>query len=410
MSELIGSREHRQKIMKELIMELHAGKSAAEVKERFARLIAGVSPAEISKLEQSLIMEGMPVSEVQRLCDVHAAVFKGAIEPAGRPGEVPPGHPVHTFKKENEAITALLDGRLKPHLAALAREDTPEARRLLVEDLDLLGQIDKHYSRKENLLFPHLERYGVTAPPKVMWGVDDEIRDALKRTRGMLADPGAPDAKAATAAIESMADRVREMISKEETILLPMALGTLTEADWARIAADSPEIGYCLIEPDGGMPAAPADGAAGGAAQGAKDRDGIDLPTGSLTIRQLAAILDRLPVDLTFIDADDTVRYFSRNPERVFVRPPSIIGRRVQNCHPPASVQVVEGLLADLKSGRKDCEAFWLRLGERYVYIRYFAVRDEGGAYLGTLEVTQDIAPIQEIHGEKRLVSEAGTQ
>ena len=131
----------------------------------------------------------------------------------------------------------------------------------------------------------------------------------------------------------------------------------------------------------------------------------VQLPTGFLSVPELSRLLDTLPIDITFVGVDDTVRYFSQGSERVFPRTKAIIGRNVKNCHPPASVHIVEGIIADFKSGKKDHEDFWIKLGDKFVYIRYFAVRDEAGSYLGVLEVTQDIAPIQAIEGEKRLVS-----
>jgi DUF438 domain-containing protein len=175
MSEIINNREYRQKVLKELIGELHAGKTVEEVKPRFEELIKGVSVKEISEMEQALIKEGLAVKEIQRLCDVHAAVFKGSIEEIHR--ETKPeetvGHPVHTFKEENKFIKELIDEKIIPGMKRYKEEGDKDA---LLKPLQQLLEIDKHYSRKENLLFPYLEKYNITAPPKVMWGVDDQIR------------------------------------------------------------------------------------------------------------------------------------------------------------------------------------------------------------------------------------------
>lgn len=181
MSEMINNREYRQKVLKELITELHNGKSVDEIKPRFEELIQGISAAEIAEMEKALIMEGMPVEEIQRLCDVHAAVFKGSIEEIHRPQkpEEVPGHPVHTFKLENEAIRKLVNTEIKPQLERYKNGET-DSLKALKEGFEKLWEIDKHYLRKENLLFPYLEKYGITAPPKVMWGVDDEIREGIK--------------------------------------------------------------------------------------------------------------------------------------------------------------------------------------------------------------------------------------
>ena len=230
-----------------------------------------------------------------------------------------------------------------------------------------------------------------------MWGVDDEIRALLKQAAQLAA---AGDAAAADRAEEAL-DRIEEMIFKEENIMLPMLLEVLTGEEWKHIADQSGEIGYCLIpEPPEWSPKEAKE-----PVKAAQSAD-ITLPTGYLSVKELTALLDTLPVDITFVGKDDTVRYFSQSKERVFPRTKAIIGRKVTDCHPPASVHIVEGIVEDLRSGRKDHEDFWIRMGDKYVYIRYYAVRDAAGEYLGVLEVTQDIAPVQQVAGEKRLVSQ----
>ncbi|HOB19347.1 MAG TPA: DUF438 domain-containing protein, partial [Candidatus Atribacteria bacterium] len=229
MSELIDNREHRQRVLKELIMELHQGRSVDEVKQRFQELIKGISVSEISQMEQALIREGLPVEEVQRLCDVHAAVFKGSIEDIHKPAQAHeiPGHPVHTMMLENRAVERLIENSIRPRLEALKQDGSAENRKALKEELSKLLELDKHYSRKENLLFPYLEKYDITGPPKVMWGVDDEIRADIKHVLARLA--GEEDSEKLAAAAESMLTKVTEMIFKEENILIPMALEILTE-------------------------------------------------------------------------------------------------------------------------------------------------------------------------------------
>lgn len=404
MSNLINNREHRQQVLKELISELHGGKTVDEVKAKFEETFEGVSAMEISEVEQALIRDGMPVSEVQRLCDVHAAVFKGSIEEIHRPQDPSsePGHPVHTFKQENRAIERIIDILIRPNLAAYGEGTDDKAAAKLRQGFELLWQVDLHYKRKENLLFPYLEKYSITAPPKVMWGVDDEIRALIKQTRAALA---AGDREGFRKLAEETLSRVAEMIFKEEHIFLPMTLEKLTQDEWKNIYEQSPEIGFCLIseEPEWNPAAAYAQVAA---PEHAAARGDIVLPSGVLNLMEIVRMLDTLPFDITFVDRDDTVKYFSQGTERIFARTKAIIGRKVANCHPPASVHIVEKILDDFKSGRKDHEDFWIKIGPRFVYIRYFAVRGEDGQYLGTLEVTQDIAPVQALAGEKRLMSD----
>ncbi|NLP36824.1 MAG: DUF438 domain-containing protein [Firmicutes bacterium] len=409
MSEIINNREYRQKVLKELIMELHDGKSVDEVKERFAKLIEGVSTAEISEMEQALIAEGMPVEEIQRLCDVHAAVFKGSIEDIHKPDTLAeiPGHPLHTFKEENRALEKLINEKIQPLLESFRQDDNVDNVHLLTEAFEQLWEIDKHYSRKENLLFPYLEKYGITAPPKVMWGVDDEIRADIKDVRRMLADySGGKDALLAKA--QAAVDGVNEMIYKEENILFPLVTETLAEDEWIRIEEESEEIGYTLYEPQVKWKPARVDVEAKEQARGeqAFDEGYIKFSAGILKPEEINAIFNTLPIDITYVDKDGAVKFFSQGKERIFARPKTIIGRQVSNCHPPASVHIVEQIVEDLRAGKKDHEDFWLRMGDKYVHIRYFAVRNENNEFLGVMEVTQDIAPLQAISGEKRLVEE----
>lgn len=400
MSELINNREYRQKILKEVIRELHEGKSVEEVKAKFQEAIEGVSPMEISQMENQLVKEGLPIEDIQYLCNVHAAVFKGSIEEIHHPDEVP-GHPIYTMRKENEAIEDYIENNLKPNLEKFKEEDSEENINRLIEDLNLLFDIDKHYSRKENLIFPYLEKYNITAPPQVMWGVDDEIRALIKESKLMLVDYR-KNKEEVVKKIEEAIHEIKEMIFKEEKILFPMALQTLTEDEWIRIYKESDEIGYALIEPETEWKLKRID---------MVDKEKVDseyvkFETGFLKPEELTAILNTIPCEMTFIDKDDVVKYFTDGEDKIFSRTKAVIGRTVQNCHPPSSVNTVEKILEDFKSGKKDSEEFWIKMGDMYVYIRYFAVRDKEGNYLGTVEFTQDIAPIQKIQGEKRLLDD----
>lgn len=439
MSEYINNREYRQKALKELILELHDGKPFEEVKEKFEKLFGGVSANEIAALENELIKEGMPVSEVQRLCDVHAAIFKGSIEEIhskeaygkeaygkeanskeaqgkdayggeaqskGRPEDTV-GHPVHTMKMENREIKKLAEEVIAPLLDELDKKDGTDLRHKLAGEFIKLMEIDKHYLIKENLLFPFMEKYGITAPPKVMWGVDDEIRAAIRQVIEMLNDPAASSSDIAANA-RAAVDKVQEMIFKEENILIPMVLDTLSEDEWLKIAHESNEIGFTLYEPDREWKPVRVNVAEKEQKQGTMPagEGWLQFETGIMTKQEIEAVLNTLPVDITFVDKDGVVKFFSQGTDRIFPRTKAVIGRKVQNCHPPASVHVVEQVVESLKSGEKDHVDFWIRMGDRYVMIRYLAVRDKDGEFLGTLEFTQDIAPLRQLEGEKRLLDE----
>ena len=404
MSEMINNREYRQKVLKELITQLHQGKSVEEVKKQFEKLFSGVSASEIAEMEQALIVEGMPVEQIQKLCDVHAAVFKGSIEEIHRPQkpEETPGHPVHTFRLENKAIETFINQNVKPHAEEFLTSGSADSVQALLADIEKLEEVDKHYLRKENLIFPYMEKYGITAPPKVMWGVDDEIKAAIKEAKDLLAG-SLESREQAYEKVKEATDKILDMIFKEENIMFPMILETLTEDEWAAIAEASDEFGYTLVQPKGKY--RPNQFSAG-AEQPQAQKDAVHFDAGFLTPEELNAMLNMLPFDITFVDKNDEVKYFTQGKERIFARPKTVIGRKVTNCHPPASVHIVEQIVADFKSGKKDHEDFWIKMGDKYVLIRYFAVRNEKGDYLGTMEVTQDIKPIQAITGEKRLVSE----
>ena len=415
MSELINNREkfmetksERQEMLKEIMKELHAGKDVDEVKAKFEEAVGDVTVAEISQMEHDLMVEeGIPVEEVQRLCSVHAAIFKGSIEEIHR-SEKPedePGHPIHTWKMENKEVDMLVNFKLQLHTERFEKEDSDDNRFKLLEDLNLLLDLDKHYSRKENLLFPFLEKYGIDGPTKVMWGVDDAIRLAIKEAKSKLTHYQG-NKEDVVAVLNHVIKEVTEMIFKEENILFPMALETLTEDEWVKIADESEEIGYCLTAPTEVWKPERHPLEIEEEKEEIKPEDGfVRFETGILSVKQLEMILNHLPVDLTFIDENDVVRYFSHG-ERIFARTKAVIGRTVQNCHPPQSVHVVEKLLQDFKSGAKDVEDFWIPVKDKFVYIRYFAIRDEEGTYMGTLEFSQNVAAIRELEGQKRILAD----
>lgn len=409
MSELIDNAAARKNVLKHLILQLHQGKAPDEVRPQLLRLLGRVPYSEVVAVEQELISEGMPASEILELCDLHSAAMKGAID-ASHEKSVPPGHPVHTFKKENEALLGelALTEKLFAEIRSLpdSADATEQAGQLRVR-FSRLADVDKHYSRKENLLFPFLEKKGVTGPPTVMWGKDDEVRELIKGAMESLESTTGLTAEEAGGIIELVlkpaAEGIREMIFKEEEILFPMCLDKLTEAEWYSIHAQSPEIGFCIYDPtDRWKPEGVAE-----VDREAPAEESVRFSTGSLTPTELETILNTIPFDLTFVGADDTVKYFTHGRERIFARNRAIIGRKVQMCHPPDSVHIVQQILDDFKAGRQDRAPFWITLNGKFIHIEYFAVRDENGQYLGTLEVSQDLTEKRALSGQQRLLSYA---
>lgn len=410
MSEAINNREYRQQKMKEVIKELHEGKTVDEVREKFAEVIDGVSPKEISMMEVQLVKEGLPIEEIQNLCDVHAAVFKGSLDEIHHPEQVP-GHPIYTFVQENRAFEKLIDESLASNLELFKEDDSKENIYKLLEDINLLWDIDKHYSRKENLIFPYLEKYGVTAPPKVMWGVDDEIRAKIKSVKLDLTNYSGNKDEIINK-INDATDQLKEMIYKEEKILFPMSLETLTEDEWILIYKESDEIGFALIVPENEWEYKRIKAEKEDSEEVIEEvfdeiTDGrIKFENGSLTPEQLRGIFDILPGEVSFVDYNNKVRFFSKGEHRIFARTKAVIGREVENCHPPKSAHVVDKIVSDFKNGVKDSEDFWIDKGDMFILIRFFAVRNEKGEYLGTLEYVQNVAPIRKLEGEKRILSE----
>ncbi|KKM08667.1 hypothetical protein SY88_22835 [Clostridiales bacterium PH28_bin88] len=401
MTELLDAKRMRQEILKGIILDLHAGKDLEELKARFAKLIQNVSASEIAEMEDRLIAEGMPPEEVKRMCDVHVAVFKEALEQQESPDSLP-GHPVHTFRLENRAIEKVVQSlkELLDQLAAAGKPDLAGYSQALQSQLSLLAEIDKHYLRKENQLFPVLEKRGIYGPPKVMWQVHDDIRTMLKATTRAV-DEG--NAQAVIDHGNKLLTAVSDMIYKEENILFPMSLETLSESDWGKVRIGEEEIGYTLVSPGNRWqpPAAREDEpvAEPGVTPGA-----IKLNTGELSPDQVNLMLTHLPIDITFVDEHGQVRYYSQGMHRIFPRSPGIIGRKVQDCHPVDSVHVVNRIVEEFKTGSKDQAEFWLEVDGRFVHIRYFAVRDTQGNYRGVVEVTQDVTDIRALQGQKRLL------
>lgn len=420
--------DQRRALLKSYLERLSAGEDVEAVRADFVRTFDGVEAGEVAAAEQALLAGGVPVDKVQQLCDVHASLFEGkvACAPAQGSPEAQPGHPVWVLRAENAEVGKAV-AQARADMAALRAltSPSPELAEALQADIDLLSQVLPHYKRKEELLFPHLEAHGVEGPSKVMWGKDDEVRGYLKMASQLLegasSSPTPGNLGSVADQVEEATDGMESMVTKEENVLVPLLLENLTATEWTQVAAESGEFGYSFIaEPPAwkadalalaedrlkAMEAAGPDGATG--TEAAQTREGVPtdakvhLSTGEFTIAQLEALFATLPLDLTFVDADDKTRFFSHGDTRVFPRPKSCLGRDVYACHPPKSQAMVHKVFDDFRSGARDTYEFWIHLRGRFVYIRYFAVRDTDGTYLGALETTQDITEISQLEGDNR--------
>ncbi|MGQ9552024.1 MAG: DUF438 domain-containing protein [Candidatus Bathycorpusculaceae bacterium] len=397
--------EEKKATLKEVIRQLHAGASPQEVKERFRHFLKGVSSVEIAKIEQELIEEGMPREEIQKLCDVHMAVFREQLEK--QKTDVAAGHPINILMEEHEIMLQLAE-KLSNIAGKIwqvsAVEYVGDGLHHLEDVAEDFLDSEKHYLREENVLFPLMEKHGVTEPPAIMWMEHNQIREKKKQLAEIAE-------KANTMGLQEFKNRLREIAKvmgdllashfyKENNILFPTALQVITEEEWKAARADFDEVGYCCFTP----PWLTAEAISKEEKAIAAKEGTLQFETGSLTKEELEALLDTLPIDITFVDKDDSVKYFSKAEKRVFVRTKSVIGRKVQLCHPQKSVHIVNKILESFKSGKKGVAEFWIQMNNRLIHIRYFAVRDKNGEYLGTMEVTQDLTEIKKIEGEKRLL------
>jgi len=401
-----SEKNEKKESLKSLIRRLHEGADVEKLKKEFKEVIAEAAGTEISQLEEELIKEGVSRDEVHRLCDLHLEVFKESLDKAGV--ATPPGHPIHILMEEHRAIQELVNERrdlAKGLLEASDPNSVNEKTKRLTYIAEELETGEKHYQREENILFPYLEKHGVTEPPAIMWMEHDKIRELKKTIRKLIDTRKNMSLQEFAKQLHELSTLVSETISKhfykENNILFPTALKVIMEDEWKDIREQFDEIGYCSFTPKASI--VPMKKVVALSSE-SKEQDRIAFETGSLSTKEIEAIFNTLPVDITFVDRNDTVQYFSQSKDRIFVRTKAVIGRKVQQCHPQKSVHIVNRLLDDLKSGRREVGDFWISFEGKYVYIRYFPVRDKNGEYLGCLEVTQDIAGIKKIEGERRLL------
>jgi len=407
MSELINNSFERKARLKELILMLHDGVPEQEVRAELLNSLSQIPYGEVVEVEQELISEGLPEEEVLRLCDAHSSVLSGKIDLSGSK-TIPPGHPIDVMTHENEELLKLT-AQIRQQLdqASASSGDNFTATVLILRGLfNNLYDVDKHYQRKEYLLFPFLEKAGITGPPKVMWGKHDEIRELIRGSIEILQSKGLTSEDLAAAApivLLPALHGVDDMTTKEEHILFPMSLDHLSEADWFQISQQSLEIGFCLYDPPVNWIPDWHKGQSINEMQ--KSGSHTQLPTGGFSVEELLAILNTLPIDMTFVDKDDKVKYFSQSADRIFQRSRAILNRDVRYCHPPGSAHIVDKIVEDFKTGKASRAPFWINKGGKFVHIEYFALRNEQGDYLGTLEVSHDLTHYRSLEGEQRILS-----
>jgi len=340
-------------------------------------------------------------------------VLDGNIDLSGAK-TIPAGHPVDTFRKENRELEKLV---LQLNAIYDAIKNTGGNSNTLVSEttvmqllsiFNALTDVDKHYRRKENLLFPFLETKDITGLPTVMWCKHDETRAFLKNAIEALQEANGATALEMTDIIDLVlapaSKAITDMIMKEDEILFPMSMDELTEQEWYDILQQTNEIGYCLFDPTEEWFPESMDTTISDLR---KEITGgiIRLPSGSFSIDELTVLLSTLPADITFVDKNDKVKFFTQGKHRIFDRNRAILGRDVRMCHPPHSMHIVDQILKDFKSGKESSAPFWLEMKGKFLYITYLPLRDKNNNYLGTIEFSQDLTELRALQGEQRLLS-----
>lgn len=401
--------EDKKAQIKEAIRQLHAGVPPDQVKEKFRDVLEGTDSLEIAKIEEELGKEGMKREEMRKLCDVHMAIFKEQLEK--QMPNMKPSQPIAILMEEHklmlqmaENLTALANKILKVTDIRYVTADIHQVEHVAGDFADA----EKHYVREENVLFPIVEKHGITEPPAIMWMEHDQIREQKKQLQKLindLAEIGFDGFKQRLWDVaKSLATLLQNHFYKENNILFPAAMSVVTEQEWISVRREFDEIGYCCFTPPEFItPAVKTQETSTPSVAGVAGV--LQLETGGFTNEQLEALFNTLPVEITFIDADDTVRYFNKPKQVIFVRTKAIIGRKVQKCHPEKSLSTVIRIVESFKAGKKDIAEFWINLNTRLIHIRFFPVRDAEGKYLGAVEVVQDVTDIRKLEGERRLLN-----
>lgn len=364
-----------------------------------------VTAEEVAQAEQELSRRGIDDDTVYAHIESFLSIFQGILKTPELTGE--DWHPIRTYQRENEAVEAVIR-------QAKALRQAKFVPNQWTEVTERLAQYEAHLSRKQNQLYPAFERQGFDRPTKIMWTLDDKVRAAL-RAVARLAD-GA-DEQAFFAQYDAGVALLSELIEKENAVLFPAAMEMIPKQEFISMRNGDDEIGYCLIAPPPRAPGSEAQPSFTDELCALLDKYGmggqtgpLDVRQGKLTIEQINLIFRHLPVDISFVDEHELVRFYSDTKHRIFPRSPGVIGRDVKQCHPRKSVQTVTKIIEAFRAGQRDSAEFWLELGGKFLYILYTAVRDDDGTFRGVLELMQDATHIRSLQGTRRLLhwDEAG--
>ncbi len=413
----MSSFDERKEILKNVIKLLHSGSSVEELKEKYSDLLSDISPFEIPLIEQELVKEGISVREILSLCDLHVALFRDSLAKRELKG-VPEGHPLDILMRENEEI--LRNAEALGLYARALKEGKGEFVNSIEELLSELRKLRSHYRKNQMLIFPYLERRGITAVPRVLWGREDQVIVKMRELWEAIGEfkSGKEYAKEKISSLsEEVSREIIDLVFRENKILYPACWSLFSEGEWAAIHEILGDMGvergrwspkvepiypYQLIPEAKDVSTLPAEFRALASSATPDDyeirREGdIEMNTGFLSVNELEKILRNLPIELTFADENDRIRFFTESSMRSgFIRTKTIIGRRLSFCHPPRIESYVMLNVKRIKEGEFTHREFWTKVGDRVMRVIIAGIRDDEGRYLGTLEIVEDLTEILE--------------
>ena len=397
MSELIDNSAIRLQLLGDFVKGLITGGNGKQLIEHHKNVIETVTAQEAMMVLDQMFEEGFSNETIKSNVGKIINVFYKSLNSQSwdRPSS---NHFLYYLMQENRQVEMIIDG-MKKVIKSLCLDPEPDEQFLytkLKEALNSLRPYELHYIKKEHILFPFIER---TFPQfrclKLMWSFHDDFRKSMK-TLDEILSAEKPDKSMLNKELGKLFFVVLPLVFREEQIVFSVAFRAIPQEAWEEMLQQSFEIGWCYIAP-------PKENKPGNELSGLVNGK-INLQSGFLSVEQLILLFENLPLDLTFVDENDEVAYFSGSKHRIFPRSKAIIGRKVQNCHPPESVHVVNAIIDTFRKGRKDHAEFWIEFKGRFLHIRYFAIRNEKNEYKGTIEVTQDVTEIRQLNGQRRLL------
>ncbi len=416
MSEFINNTELRIKHLHAFVHGIiHQREKGAELIRKYKDAIEHVQPFDVVVVVDALMKEEPKDDALKQLKKgINRSLnmlYKGLVS-----REIPDYNTKKIFsilQQENNELNNRLIA-IRPFIKAFNEKNADKQRitNSLVEikkRVEALQDFNLHYIKEENILFPHVENHlKEYRCLSLMWSYHDDIRNLIKDTVAIIENKNT-DLKQLNHLLGDLFFNMYAIRFREEYILFPVIFNHIPEKEIHDMLEQAFDVGFAFIAPPSKnileKNQAPSGAKKSETFLSIDDLDDklLDFDTGRLTIKQAIVMLNHLPVDVTFVDENDKVCYFSTPGDRIFPRSKAIIGRLVENCHPPSSVHIVKQLVDDFRTGKKQKESFWIQMGEKFILIQYFALHDKGGNFCGTLEVSQDVSDIRKLEGEKRL-------